>query len=147
MLTLEGPVSRDEALDALGDVPLEPLVEARFIRRLDSGGYVSPFNLNVVCDLYVICDFLAHGEDAVMGAGQMTTYLCDASRSSRRIASAIDVGCGAGTGALRLAASVKRVVGTDINPRAIALSRINAALNGIANVEFRGGDLFCAGRE
>lgn len=34
------------------------------------------------------------------------------------------------------------MIGTDINPRAIALSRINAALNGIGNVEFREGDLF-----
>ena len=37
---------------------------------------------------------------------------------------------------------VAKVVGTDINPRAIALSRINAALNGIDNTEFREGDLF-----
>ena len=43
---------------------------------------------------------------------------------------------------LSLAAKVDRVIGTDINPRAVALSRINAALNGIGNVEFREGDMF-----
>jgi SAM-dependent methyltransferase len=142
MLTFEDPVTRDEARTALGDVPLGSLVEAGFIRRIDADRYVSPFNLNVVNRIYLICDFLTQGEDAVMGAGQMTTYLCDASRTSRRIARALDVGCGAGTAALGLASAAQRVIGTDINPRAVALSRINGALNGIANVEFREGDLF-----
>ena len=58
------------------------------------------------------------------------------------VARGLDLGCGAGTGALSLAAQVDRVIGTDINPRAVALSRINAALNGIGNVEFREGDMF-----
>lgn len=33
-------------------------------------------------------------------------------------------------------------MGTDINPRAITLARLNAAINGIRNVEFRLGDGF-----
>src|SRR5208283_698868 len=113
-----------------------------FIHRLDDGNYVSPFNLNLVSDVLVICDHLGRGADAVMGAGQTTTFMCDASRPSRRFARGLDLGCGAGTGALSLAAKVDRVIGTDINPRAVALSRINAALNSIGNVEFREGDMF-----
>ena len=142
MLMFNDAVSHDEAENALGDVPLDALVEAGFIHRLEDGNYVSPFNLNLVSNILVICDHLSHGNDAVMGAGQTTTFMCDASRPSRRMARGLDLGCGAGTGALSLASQVDRVIGTDINPRAVALSRINAALNGIDNVEFREGDMF-----
>lgn len=41
-----------------------------------------------------------------------------------------------------LAPACRRVVGIDINPRALQLARFNAGLNGIANVEWRQGHLF-----
>jgi SAM-dependent methyltransferase len=142
MLMFDDAVSRAEAESALGEVPLDPFIDAGYLRRLDDGNYVSPFNLNPLGDIFVICDHLSHGDDAVMGAGQTTTFMCDASKPSRRLARGLDVGCGAGTGALSLASQVDRVIGTDINMRAIALSRINAEINGIGNVEFREGDMF-----
>src|SRR5579862_3822789 len=142
MLMFDDPVSRAEAESALGEVPLERLVESGFITRREDGDYVSPFNLNLVCDVFVICDHLGQGGDAVMGAGQTTTFMCDAARPSGKLRGALDVGCGAGTGALSLAAHANRVVGTDINPRAVVLSRINAELNGVTNAEFREGDTF-----
>jgi SAM-dependent methyltransferase len=55
---------------------------------------------------------------------------------------ALDLGCGSGTVALLLARSASAVVGTDINPRAVAMARINAAMNGARGVEFREGDRF-----
>ncbi len=142
MLMFDDAISRAEAESALGDVALDALVDGGFVHHLDDGNYVSPFNLNIVSDIFVICDHLSHGADAVMGAGQTTTFMCDASRPSRRLARGLDLGCGAGTGALSLAAKVDRVIGTDINPRAVTLSRINAALNSIGNIEFREGDMF-----
>jgi len=142
MLMFDDPVSHAEAEAALGEVPLERLVGAGFVTRLENGNYVSPFNLNLVSDAFVICDHLGLGGDAVMGAGQTTTFMCDAARPSRKIRGALDIGCGAGTGALGLAAHANRVIGTDINPRAVALSRINAELNAITNAEFREGDMF-----
>jgi SAM-dependent methyltransferase len=142
MLMFDDAVSRAQAVSALGEVLLDALTAAGYIYRLDDGNYVSPFNLNLVGDLLVICDHLAHGSDAVMGAGQTTTFMCDASRPTRRLRRGLDLGCGAGTGALSLAAHVDRVIGTDINARAVALSRINAAINGITNIEFREGDMF-----
>jgi SAM-dependent methyltransferase len=142
MLMFDDALTRAEAESALGEVPLGALVEAGYISRLEDGNYVSPFNLNLVSNIFVICDHLSHGNAAVMGAGQTTTFMCDASRPSRRLRGALDLGCGAGTGALSLAPHVDRVIGTDINPRAVALSRINAELNGIGNVEFREGDMF-----
>jgi SAM-dependent methyltransferase len=58
------------------------------------------------------------------------------------VARALDVGCGAGTLALWLAASCDHVVATDVSPRAVAFVRINCWLNGIGNVECRVGDMF-----
>lgn len=54
---------------------------------------------------------------------------------------AIDVGTGSGVHALLAGSHCESVVGVDINPRAIAFARFNAALNGIGNVEFVLSDL------
>jgi SAM-dependent methyltransferase len=77
-----------------------------------------------------------------MGFGDTTIELCRAALPSRPIGSALDLGCGSGTGAIVLSRRSKRVVATDINPRAVALARVNAAINGVDNVDFRVGDLF-----
>jgi SAM-dependent methyltransferase len=65
------------------------------------------------------------------------------------IGSALDMGCGSGILALSLAARAKHVAAIDLNPRAIATTRFNAALNGIDRVEVYEGDLFApvAGRK
>lgn len=55
---------------------------------------------------------------------------------------ALDLGCGGGLLALLASRHTALVVGTDLNPRAIALAAINARWNEIQNVEFRQGDLF-----
>jgi methylase of polypeptide subunit release factors len=55
---------------------------------------------------------------------------------------ALDVGCGNGVQALAAARHAESVVATDVNPRALAFTRFNAALNGLANVECREGPWF-----
>ncbi len=136
------PVSPQEAGEALGEISLDRLLESGLLTRDADGTIVSPFLTNLVNDLYIVCDDLSHGGAAVMGAGETTADLCRAAYPVERIDSALDLGCGAGTGALLLAPRVRRVVGTDANPRAIVLSRLNAAINGVDHVEFREGDLF-----
>jgi methylase of polypeptide subunit release factors len=140
MFLFSDPVSLDEARAALGAL-LEPLLASGLLAH-DDGGVVSPFVLGVVDDLYVFSDDLSRGSDAVMGFGQTTVELCRAAFPRRPVESALDLGCGSGTGALVLARRARRVIGTDINPRAILLARANAAINGITNAEFREGDLF-----
>ncbi len=56
---------------------------------------------------------------------------------------AVDIGCGAGPGAIMtaLAHPQAEVLATDINPAALRLTRINAALAGAANVAARRSDL------
>ena len=53
---------------------------------------------------------------------------------------AVDLYCGAGTITLCLAQRVKRVIGAEIVPEAIADAKENAARNGIENAEFFCGD-------
>jgi SAM-dependent methyltransferase len=56
--------------------------------------------------------------------------------------SALDVGCGAGLITLRLASLATEVTAIDINPRALAVSRMNCAINDVGNVRFVLSDLF-----
>ena len=62
---------------------------------------------------------------------------CDTLTPRRRVARALDVGTGSGIHALRAAAHADHVVATDVNPRALEFTRLNAALNGLTNIETR----------
>lgn len=54
---------------------------------------------------------------------------------------ALDLGTGCGVQALHLARHANRVTATDLNPRAIQLAKLGAALSG-ADIDFRQGSLF-----
>ena len=58
------------------------------------------------------------------------------------VARALDVGCGNGVQALAAARHAESVVATDLNPRALAFTRFNAALNGVGSIECREGPWF-----
>ncbi len=60
----------------------------------------------------------------------------------RRAGRALDVGTGNGIHALLAAAHCDHVIATDVNPRALAFTAINAALNDLGNVETRLGSLY-----
>ena len=55
---------------------------------------------------------------------------------------ALDLCTGNGIQAILLAAHAEHVVATDVNERALAYARFNAALNGVDNVETRAGSFF-----
>ncbi|MGZ3475591.1 MAG: methyltransferase domain-containing protein [Polyangiales bacterium] len=134
------PIDREGAREVLGEL-FAPLLEIGFVVERGEG-LVCPFFVNLVNDTFVVCDDLSLGGEAVMGAGATTGGLIQAAYPTQRISSALDLGCGAGTAALLFASKVDRVVGIDINPRAIVLSKVNARINGITNVEFLEGDFF-----
>src|SRR5205814_2148722 len=67
---------------------------------------------------------------------------CAALTPRRRVARALDVGTGNGAQALLAARHSAQVVATDVNPRALKYTQLNAALNGVANLETRAGSLF-----
>ncbi|HQI81130.1 MAG TPA: methyltransferase [Deltaproteobacteria bacterium] len=79
--------------------------------------------------------------DFVMGIGASTITLANLTiRRPSRLT--LDLGTGCGFQALCAAQHSEKIVATDINARAIAYARFNAALNGVGAVEFRQGDLF-----
>jgi SAM-dependent methyltransferase len=154
MFLFEDPVTPAEAREALGDLTGQ-LIDLGLLEER-AGAVISPFVLGIFDDLYVLSDVLHHGGDAVMGLGDTTIALVRAAcprRSTmgappapppdpRPVGRVLDLGCGAGTGALVLSRAASQVVGTDINPRAVALARINAAVNGVEGIDFRQGDGF-----
>lgn len=135
------PVPEDQARLALGDVPLEPLIEAGLLVRVDET-LASPFSLSFSEGMFFFGDELGDGGDAVMALGLFTLEMMRATWCDQRVERVLDLGCGAGAVALYLAAVAERAIGTDINPRAAVFGAFNATLNGVANAEFRVGDLF-----
>ncbi|MBA3735402.1 MAG: methyltransferase [Actinobacteria bacterium] len=71
-----------------------------------------------------------------------TARVLDSLTPRPRVERALDVGTGSGIHALLAAQHAGRVIATDVNPRALAYTTLNAALNGIHNVKCRQGSLF-----
>ncbi len=143
------PVTEEEAHSVLGDALLGELGSVGLVVR-EGDRRVSPFRLRAAPSapagaprgILFFADSLGHGGDAIMGMGPLTGSLLRASLPSGPIERALDLGCGAGFIALALSPIAATVVASDINERARVLTHLNAALNGITNIEIRIGDLF-----
>lgn len=140
-LLFSDPVTVEEARAAFGSM-FETMLELGLLERQDDGAIVSPFIVGIVDDLYVLSDDLSRGHEAAMGFGATTIDLCRATFPREPVGRVLDMGCGSGTAALVLSRRAREAIGVDVNPRAVTLARVNAALNGIANATFREGDLF-----
>ncbi|MFN7993059.1 MAG: methyltransferase [Bryobacteraceae bacterium] len=71
-----------------------------------------------------------------------TTKLLDQFAIRQPVQKTLDLGAGCGVQAVLAAAHSGQVTATDLNPRAEVFTCFNAALNGIANVEYLNGDTF-----
>ena len=80
------------------------------------------------------------GRDHVLGVSSASTTLA---RLTVRdpVDTALDLGTGCGVQSLHLSGHADRVVATDLSERALAMARLNAALNDVA-LELRAGSLF-----
>lgn len=78
--------------------------------------------------------------DFVLGASPASTTLAQLTLRDR-VGSALDLGTGCGVQALHLARHADRVVATDLNPRALELAAITAALNDV-ELDLRLGSLY-----
>jgi methylase of polypeptide subunit release factors len=88
-------------------------------------------------------DAVFFGPDTYRFASALTVHLQACPGPVQR---AVDIGCGAGPGAVTVAQarSEAEVMMVDINDAALRLARINAALAGVANVTARHSDLLSA---
>ncbi|HMS36002.1 MAG TPA: methyltransferase [Arachnia sp.] len=78
--------------------------------------------------------------DYVLGASPASTTLAQIAMRTP-VGSALDLGTGCGVQSLHLARHAGRIVGTDVNARALELAALTAALNGAA-VDLREGSLY-----
>jgi methylase of polypeptide subunit release factors len=141
---LQLPVSKRDAVRAFGRDAVDALAATGLA---DVGGEVVPrVRIIPIGSLLVASDDFPEGDDEsppeYVAAYTPTSRLCDCLTPRRRVARALDIGTGSGVQALLAARHAKHVVATDVNERALAYTQINAALNGLTNVECRRGSLF-----
>jgi methylase of polypeptide subunit release factors len=142
LLFLQRPMPRRAAVEALGQDAVDALAA---IGLAAVGDEVVPrVRMLPVGHLLVTGDGYAQGDDPedYVAIYTPTSRVCDSLTPRPRVARALDVGTGSGVHALLAAAHADNVVATDVNPRALVFTELNAALNGVANVECRHGSLF-----
>ena len=132
--------SSHEMEAALGPTTLHWLACSNLLRTTSSGDLECPLQLRPLQGLLVASDRPGRGGDAVMPPGSTTLDLARA-LPPPPLGRVLDLGSGSGALALLAAAAGATVVATDINERACAFARFNAAFNGLA-VTVRHGDLF-----
>lgn len=81
------------------------------------------------------------GADHVLGISPASSSLAQLTLR-HPVGSALDLGTGCGVQALHLASHSGTVVATDVNDRALWMTRLNAALNEAENIDVRSGSLF-----
>jgi methylase of polypeptide subunit release factors len=119
-----------EGLAALELVELAPDGVLPLVRLTELDGLIFAYDIE-----------LERRRDVVVGIS--LSSLATAAYTPRvPVETALDLGTGCGVQALLAARHAERVIATDINPRALRLTSLNAELNGVANVETRLGNLF-----
>ena len=142
LFLLQRPVALADAVEALGRDGVEALATLGLAAVEDD---VVPRTRTLpIGRLLITADGYAQGDDArdYVAVYSPTSQLCDSLTPRPRVARALDVGTGSGIHALLAAAHAEHVVATDVNARALAFTELNAALNGVTNVECRLGSLF-----
>jgi hypothetical protein len=141
---LELPVSRRDAEAALGALGVAALGRTELA---EVGENVSPRARIAPVDTLLLASDRLSTNPTDDPPDYVSTYsptarLCDLLTPRPHVAHALDVGTGNGVHALLAARHSEHVVATDVNPRALAFTELNAALSGLDNVECRRGSLF-----
>jgi len=143
LLFLQLPVPEEDAVDALGRGAVEALAATGLAELRD--GVVPHSRLAPIGDILLASDgFTRDADDPpdYVASYTPTARTCDVLTPRKRGERALDVGTGSGIHALLAARHNRHVVAVDVNPRALAYTQLNAALNGLDNVECRAGSFF-----
>ncbi len=131
-----------QAEETLFPLDLNDLIKSGLLQEVNSKIQAS-LQIQYFHGLLFLTDFF-HQEnqpDFVLPIGPSGRYLADLT-IRQSVQNTLDLGCGCGIQSLLAAQHSVKVTATDINPRALALTRINAELNGIMNVETIEGSYF-----
>jgi SAM-dependent methyltransferase len=142
LFLIDEPVRESVVAAALGPGGVEDLVALGLI-EVDEGLVEGTIRLVPHSDVLIASDVPSAGDhpDHVAGIHRPSVTVADLT-VRRPVDSALDVGTGNGIQAILVARHAERVVATDINERALAFAALNAALNGVANIDFRAGSFF-----
>ena len=140
-------VAPNDLEEALPGFTLEELRRLGMAEGVAGGGVRCPVRIVPHGDVLVASDRSyyrdtpGHDSDVVTGVSNPAILLADLTvrKPAKR---ALDLGTGGGIQALLLANHCEHVVATDLNPRALEFTRLNAALNGFRNIETRAGSWF-----
>ena len=143
LLLLQLPVGETEGAVALGQDAVDALLALGLVVA-DDGALVSRSRIMPVENLLLSFDGFSTADDPprYVSTFSPTTAWLTALTTRRRVGRAVDIGTGNGAHALLAARHSDQVIATDLNPRALAYTEINAALNGLENIETRLGNLF-----
>lgn len=135
-------VRLDRARQTFLPLELDRLIESGLLCK-ENNEVKARFQAQPYSDLILFSDFFQweSARDFVLPIGPAGNYLALLT-IRRQIESTLDLGCGCGIQSLLAARHSQKVVATDINPRALALTRFNAELNDIYNIETRQGSYF-----
>jgi methylase of polypeptide subunit release factors len=144
LLLLQRPVREADLGASLGGDAVDALAALGYVESRD-GTLFPRARLAPAEGLLLSFDGFSRGEQDPAGwvaAFTPTAFWLASLTPRRRVERALDVGTGNGAHALLAARHAERVVATDVNARALAFTEINAALNGVTNVETRLGSLY-----
>ena len=138
------PVEEKTAASFVPEQILRLLVKSGLLIR-EGDGFAPVVLVLPFGDLLTVCDHAVESDhpppDVVIGpnapAGSLMNFTI-----RRQAGTALDMCCGGGIHAMKLAAHSDTVVASDLNPRALTFARFNARLHGAENIEFLEGDGF-----
>jgi methylase of polypeptide subunit release factors len=143
LLFLQLPLVRADAEAALGPAGLDALESTGL--ALVGDEVVPNSRILPVGNLLLASDGFSREADDP--ADYVATYtptarVLDSLTPRPSVERALDVGTGSGVHALLAAQHARHVIATDVNPRALAYTQLNAALNGLRNIQCKQGSLF-----
>lgn len=143
LFTIAETVSFDAAKTTFGCPLLETLIELGLLGK-SANEIFSYFHVQLYKGMVFVSDYtLPQGtpHDLVMPIGPSSKFL-ETITIRKKVDSALDLGCGCGLQTLFLAVHSRLVTATDINPRCLTLTALNARLNNIHNIELLEGSYF-----
>ena len=138
---LGSEVAFDHVCEVFAHEEIDELVKSGLLilpedRTIQSRVRIYPYQ-----DFNFLCDFGWHGEEPVYCPGEDSLRLAQ-NRIQLEFDHALDLCCGSGIQAILAGTHCRKVIGVDINPRAVYLANLNRVLNDVRNVEFRQGNLY-----